>query len=258
MNYLSIDLESFTHINIHNNLTSEQRKHLDNGWIVDSVNEVLQILKENEVKVTFFVISEIYNFYPDLIHKIKSEGHEIAWHTSTHQLLKYENILIKQLELSRNFLKEFECKGFRAPQMLFYPEYYKILKENNFKYDSSTYGKDSFMYDGIKEYPVTTIKPIITIPSTLTMKTLFSGPIGSAFMFALCGKSLSKEITKQEYSNQDYFFFIHNWQISKVPFWQKIKIIMKDPRMILYLRNRKIDFQYLLASHHFTKYESNL
>ena len=50
--------------------------------------EILDILKENNAKATFFVIGKNAKNYPDLILREKEEGHEIGNHTYSHPDMK--------------------------------------------------------------------------------------------------------------------------------------------------------------------------
>jgi peptidoglycan-N-acetylglucosamine deacetylase len=61
----------------------------DDGPWKDSTQKILDILKENNVKATFFVLGSMLQEYPDLGKKIVTEGHVIAnhtWHHWYHQM----------------------------------------------------------------------------------------------------------------------------------------------------------------------------
>lgn len=51
----------------------------------DITNQVLDILKQNNVKATFFVIGNESEKHPDIIKRIVDEGHTIGVHTYCHQ-----------------------------------------------------------------------------------------------------------------------------------------------------------------------------
>ena len=52
-----------------------------------NINLILDLLKQNDVKATFFVLGWIAERYPSLIKKIHNEGHEIACHGYNHELV---------------------------------------------------------------------------------------------------------------------------------------------------------------------------
>lgn len=83
-------------------------------------SEILEILKKHDVKATFFVIGYNVRLYPELVKKIKSDGHEIANHSYSHEAysqMNDEDVLVdlarSQKEL-KNILGEYPSY-FRPP-----------------------------------------------------------------------------------------------------------------------------------------------
>jgi len=56
----------------------------DAAWGADDTDELLKILRENDVKTTFFVCGYWVEKYADEVKKMYAEGHEIANHSDTH------------------------------------------------------------------------------------------------------------------------------------------------------------------------------
>ena len=56
----------------------------DDGPWPEYTAQVLEILKKNDIKATFFVVGQVLNNYPDLGKRIVSEGHTIGNHTWHH------------------------------------------------------------------------------------------------------------------------------------------------------------------------------
>jgi len=56
----------------------------DDGPHFRYTSEILDILRENDVRATFFVIGENAVRYPEMIKREVAEGHEVANHTFTH------------------------------------------------------------------------------------------------------------------------------------------------------------------------------
>jgi len=69
---------------------------------------ILDILKENGIKATFFIIGENAEKHPDIVRRIIAEGHEIGNHTYSHPHLKNigEKQLTKELKETEKLLKE--------------------------------------------------------------------------------------------------------------------------------------------------------
>jgi len=57
---------------------------LDGTWGADYTDEILDILRENNIKITFFFAGYWLEKYPDIVKRIAAEGHEIENHSFTH------------------------------------------------------------------------------------------------------------------------------------------------------------------------------
>lgn len=66
--------------------TSEKKVALsfDAAWGADDTDELLRILKEHDVKATFFLCGYWVDKYPDEVKKIYADGHDIGNHGATH------------------------------------------------------------------------------------------------------------------------------------------------------------------------------
>jgi len=242
VNYLSIDFESWTYPNLPNfrTLNSQQRKKLDNGYVKESVEKILRILKSHQVKITFFVVSQLYDWYPEEIEKIAHEGHEIAYHTHTHDILKTKEDLINTLKKSKKFLQRFKPLGFRAPTFLIREDYFPILRDYGFKYDSSVYDDYSLkkVIDGVVEIPVS---------------KMLNLPIGSGYFAAVLGKKIKKFYQRINQQRKPVVSFVHNWQIIKpknasFPDW---RFVLKHPLYFPYTLSIYQNFNFLLENFSF-------
>lgn len=59
----------------------------DDGYNKKYVEKVLDILKEYNVKSTFFIIGKVLDDYPEVWKRAINEGHQICNHTQSHQIL---------------------------------------------------------------------------------------------------------------------------------------------------------------------------
>ena len=74
------------------------------AWNADDIDKILEILEENNVKITFFMVGDWIEKYPDAVRKIYDAGHEIGTHSDTHphvNNLSYEEN-IEELEKSND------------------------------------------------------------------------------------------------------------------------------------------------------------
>lgn len=85
------------------NLTNREEKcaylTFDDGPTLKATGKILDILKEENVKVTFFVVGKHVKEHPELVKRAYEEGHYIANHGYSHN----NRILYKNME---NFEKE--------------------------------------------------------------------------------------------------------------------------------------------------------
>lgn len=54
------------------------------AWSADDIDRILETLEKNEVKITFFIVGEWAEKYPETVKKIYEAGHEIGTHSNTH------------------------------------------------------------------------------------------------------------------------------------------------------------------------------
>jgi polysaccharide deacetylase family sporulation protein PdaB len=56
----------------------------DTSWGQDHTKEILDILKQNQIKATFFVVGRWAEEYPNKVKEIAANGHEIGNHSDKH------------------------------------------------------------------------------------------------------------------------------------------------------------------------------
>lgn len=79
------------------------------------LQNILRILKENQIKATFFSTVVFAENNKDLIQQLLSEGHELASHTWFHSNFDEKHLLESRLELEKLF--DTTVKGLRMPRM---------------------------------------------------------------------------------------------------------------------------------------------
>ena len=254
---LSIDLESWVHRQIDCGLNTKSRKKLDQGYIEKASLYTLNLLDKYRRKITFFVVSEIFDWHPDLIHRIKEHGHEIAYHTHTHRYIETKQDLVEEIERSKNFIEEFEPIGFRAPEGRILDEHLKILADYGFEYDSSSYANfsTSTTIQGVREIPISTFRFLnssstFSLPRYITKKLLCRElPLGSGFFMSTLGPVARVLPNLLNFHNKIPVLFIHPWQIVNqdtiLPTCEKS--FFKRTALSLYSRRCLGSFIYILS-----------
>ena len=109
---------------------------------LDGIEIYLDLLKDYNIKTTFFVVGEIVEKLQHILKRIIEEGHEIALHSYYHRRplsMSPEEFIEdtrKSVEVIKNKLG-YEVKGFRAPCFSLDRERLDILKSFGLRYDAS-------------------------------------------------------------------------------------------------------------------------
>lgn len=105
------------------NVQTEENKvafTMNCAWNADDIDSILKTLQENEVKITFFMVGDWIEKFPEAAKKISDAGHEIASHSDTHphvNQLSYEKN-IEEIEKSNDKIEKItgsRTKIYRAP-----------------------------------------------------------------------------------------------------------------------------------------------
>ncbi|MCQ4212742.1 glycosyltransferase [Streptomyces longispororuber] len=93
----------------------------DDGPDPEWTPKVLDVLKKHDAHAVFFVTGTMASRYPDLVHRMVEEGHEVGLHTFNHPDLSYQSTKRIDWELSQNQLALEGAAGVRTS--LFRPPY---------------------------------------------------------------------------------------------------------------------------------------
>ncbi len=105
----------------------------DEGYEAGYTEKILDVLKENDVKATFFITAHYVNSQPDLVKRMINEGHIVGNHTVNHKSMPEisEEALTKEImELHQVIYEKFgyEMKYLRPPKGEFSE---RTLKQTN-------------------------------------------------------------------------------------------------------------------------------
>jgi len=108
---------------------------LEEGMKVSIVgtNRILDILKSNGVRATFFCTANFAKNAPEVMRRIADEGHEIACHGCDHWQPKSSDVRESKEVIEK--LTGRECRGYRQPRM--FPVSDSELEACGYKYNSS-------------------------------------------------------------------------------------------------------------------------
>lgn len=141
--FCTVDLEDFSYDYLRS-LGLKSSANLRVPAIIENYNQINNLSKKFNIKMTFFCTGILAKLFPDIIRQISSDGHEIASHYFFHDRVNKDDILTFERRISEsiNILSKYSKNkicGFRAPYFSLTSQdykYYQIL-EKYFKYDSS-------------------------------------------------------------------------------------------------------------------------
>ena len=137
------------------NVQTEEKKvafTMNCAWNADDIDQTLEVLKQNNTKITFFMVGDWIDKFPGAVKKIYEAGHEIASHSNTHphvNNLTYEEN-IEEIEKSNDKIEKItgqRTKIYRAP----YGEYNNtVIKAAQDKgYYTIQWSLDTLDYTGL-------------------------------------------------------------------------------------------------------------
>ena len=120
MNILTFDIEEWFHILDNDSTKNETNWNKYESRIHKNMDIIFEILQNNNVSATFFVLGWIAKKYPEIVKRISKNGFEIGSHTHMHQLIYNQTRLefFNDVERSIKSLEDItgkKIKSFRAP-----------------------------------------------------------------------------------------------------------------------------------------------
>lgn len=162
----------------------------------EKIDELLSWLSSLGVRITVFVVGEIFELYPEIVRIFEKYCCEFEVHSYSHSIPRKD--LPAEIEKSRaayfNYFKRYPI-GYRAPQGRISSAAIRLLEKCGFLYDSSVFPsyypdplrylfrrRDAhyYAYANILEIPITSVSPF-----RLTLSVSYLKLFGLGFFFKL-------------------------------------------------------------------------
>ena len=143
MNILTFDIEEWFHVFENHNNSLESDWQTFDKRLPYSMDSILSVMQENNVKATFFCMGWVVRQYPEIIKKIDSLGFEIASHSDLHKLaytqtpFEFDNDLKCSVDSIEQLIGK-KVTSYRAPG-------FSITQNNLWAFDSLI--KNGILYD---------------------------------------------------------------------------------------------------------------
>ncbi len=110
----------------------------DDGPAERFTEEILDILRERNVKATFFVCGEHVDRYPEIVRRIHAEGHTLGNHTYSHPFLYFHRraFLAREIDRTQEAIEKvvaYRPRFFRPPYGARWLGLYSVLSQRNLR-----------------------------------------------------------------------------------------------------------------------------
>jgi FemAB-related protein (PEP-CTERM system-associated) len=228
-NALSVDVEEYYHAGIFRRGTAGFTARQFESRVQQSLDDLLELFRDNAVKATFFVLGEIAAHHPGSVRKIAAEGHEIGCHSDCH-----EDVYRQTPEEFRQDLRQAKQRiedaigapviGYRAPNFSIGRAQcwaYQILLEEGFRYDSSTYPivHDRYGHHRAPRFPFEIWRDgserLVEFPIGTVRLLGWNMPIGGGGYFRLAPFSITRMGISRvnAVEHRPVMFYLHPWEI---------------------------------------------
>lgn len=229
LNAMSVDVEDYFHVAA----LSESIRVED--WDTmpyrgeDSTARLIDLFAEFGIKSTFFVLGWMARRSPGLIRRIHAEGHEVACHGMSHQLIYRQTpeVFARETRESKALLEDLigePVTGYRAASWSITRDSLwalDIIRDQGFEYDSSIFPiwHDRYGIPDAPTAPGTVSTPsgarIVEFPPTTARVLGRRLPVAGGGYFRLLPYWLTRYGLRQvnRDQRQPFVFYLHPWEV---------------------------------------------
>ncbi len=228
-NVMSVDVEDYYQVSAFAKSVATNEWEQHESRVVDNTLRLLDLFAEKKVKATFFVLGWVAERESQLVKEIYRQGHEIASHGYSHQLIYnqspevFKEETIKSKQLLEDLIGE-EVLGYRAASYSITKRNLwalDILAEAGFIYDSSIFPirHDRYGIADAKTTPHKLTTPngaeLVEFPLTTRRIGNLNIPVAGGGYFRLYPYFLTRHFLKavNKKQNEQFVFYLHPWEV---------------------------------------------
>ncbi len=236
INALTVDVEDYFHVSAFNQSVKRDDWGTFESRVERNTNQLLTLFEEFDIKATFFVLGWVAERNPDLVKRIYAQGHEVASHGYSHQLVYNQPIDVFKDETLRS--KRILEDIIQAPVLGYRAASYSItnksewaldiLAEAGFSYDSSIFPvhHDRYGIPGSPKFPYVRKTPaghsLVEFPLSSVKLLGYQLPIAGGGYFRLYPYFFTRfGLGLVNKTDNPFVFYLHPWEID--PEQPKIK-----------------------------------
>jgi polysaccharide deacetylase family protein (PEP-CTERM system associated) len=226
---MTVDVEDYFHVAAFNQVIDPKDWDQWPCRVEANTHRLLQLFDDANIKITFFILGWVAERYPELVQCIAAQGHEIASHGYSHQLIYTQDPQVFRAETARSkqlleHLGQRPVLGYRAASYSITRRSLwalDILAELGFTWDSSIFPTrhDNYGIPGSPEHPYQIIASqghsLTEFPLTTAKVFGHSIPAAGGGYFRQYPYFLSRWLFQRASRNntQPQIFYLHPWEI---------------------------------------------
>jgi len=228
-NAFTIDVEDYYHVSALAPAIPRDTWDDRESRVAASTDRLLAMLDERQVKGTFFVLGWVADRVPQLIKRIATQGHEIACHGYSHELIYRQSpeVFAEETRRSKSLLEDLTglpVVGYRAASFSITPRSrwaLDTLIELGFLYDSSIFPvrHDRYGMPGASRAPGYMQAPsgrqIVEFPMSTAEVGPLRIPVSGGGYFRLLPYWFTRRGLRSinERDRMPFTFYLHPWEI---------------------------------------------
>lgn len=261
INALSFDVEDWFQVE---NLRSAVPRDRWSGIelrVEANTRKILGLLREHDVKATFFVLGQIAERCRQLVRDIDQEGHEVASHGYGHHLISqlkpeaFREDILRSKALLEDIVQK-PVLGYRAPSFSVTPSTLwalDIIREAGFAYDSSIFPvsvHDRYGFSGLSPRPFLWQNGLVEVPLAVYPIGRLALPAAGGGYFRLFPYQYFRHVLGRLNRRQAFTFYLHPWELDpeqprvRVPWFYRFRHYVNLHKTESRLRRLLGDFRF--------------
>ncbi len=226
---LTVDVEDYFHVSAFADTIEPSQWDTLSPRVEANSRKLLELFARSDTRATFFVLGWVAERFPGLVRDIVAQGHEVASHGYSHQLIYQQSpeVFRSETAKSKALLEDIigaSVNGYRAASYSITGESLwalDILAELGFEYDSSIFPVYHDRY-GMPNAPARIHRAIgpsggelLEFPLTVARLFRWSLPVAGGGYFRLYPYWFSRALLRksQRDLDQPFIFYLHPWEI---------------------------------------------
>lgn len=227
-NAMTVDVEDYFHVAALAKSIPRDRWDSMEYRAEESTRRLLRLFADYDIKATFFVLGWVARRSPELVREIHAEGHEIACHGMSHELVygQTPKVFGRETADAKKLLEDLvgtAVKGYRAASWSITQKSLwalDIIYELGFAYDSSIFPirHDRYGIPGASQHPGVLKTPrgyqLVEFPPSTVSIPFARLPVAGGGYFRLLPYEVTRAgLRRVNASGHPFIFYLHPWEV---------------------------------------------